>query len=401
MRLFTWPVWLNRNVLGFSVASIMSDANHEIVPLVLPLFIAQLVGKQFAPEYVALISGFASMAASLSALYAGKISDQLVNRKPLIMLGYFLTGALVGLLAFAQHWIAVFFLMSGAWIGRGLVSAPRNALIADSTEPAYYGRAFGFRQALDTLGSIIGPVIVYVLATWPINSLFIVALIPGLCALFIVYFFVQDVPRVIKKPEHPFTILFIFQNSLPKAFYTLLGIFFLFGVGSFNKTLLVLRMQEVFTNNGSALSTVTLFYIFRNIIQTIASYFVVALSDKVGRIIPLAIGGFGFFGIMALLLGWVGHSIPTAFLIFFLSGFSAGTYMTLQKSLGADLLPDNVRGTGYGILKTVDSLGSLISSIFIGFLWSYQGPETAFLVAACISFICIAILLIAHRKYIH
>lgn len=391
----TWPVWLTKNILGFSLASTMSDASHEIVPLVLPLFISQLVGKDAAPPYVALIGGTSTALASLSGLYAGKFSDQLTNRKPLIVLGYFITGALVGLLAFANHWFTVFLLMTGAWIGRGIISAPRNAIIADSTNKAFYGRAFGFRQACDTIGSVLGPLLVYFLAGWPPQKLFLVALIPGLLACITIYLLVTDVPHKVMTGK-TFSLLFIFKNSLPKAFYSLLGAFALFGFGSFNKSLLVLRMQEVLSPESTAaaaLSTVTLMYIFRNVTQTISSYAMGALSDKVGRLIPLAIGGFGFFGIMSLLLAWQTTSLASALLIFFLSGFSAGTYMSLQKSLAADLLPENVRGTGYGIITTVDSLATLISSIILGVLWSLIGPEIAFIVAALISFLSIFALL--------
>ena len=137
----TWPIWLNKNILGFSLASTMSDASHEIVPLILPLFISQLVGKDAAPPYVALIGGTSTAVASLSGLYAGKLSDTLTNRKPLIVFGYFITGALVGLLSLANHWFTVFLLITGAWIGRGIISAPRSAIIADSTDKAFYGKS--------------------------------------------------------------------------------------------------------------------------------------------------------------------------------------------------------------------------------------------------------------------
>lgn len=399
-----WPVWLSRNVIGFSIASIMSDANHEIVPLILPAFIGQLVASHTAPELVALISGISTSAASITSLYAGNLSDQLSNRKPLILFGYFLTGTFVGLIAFAYHWITVALFMLGAWIGRGLVSAPRNAIIADSTPADYYGHAFGFRQALDTIGSVIGPLIVYLFASWPLHAIFLIAFIPGLFAVLIVYLFVQDVPREVKEQTNPFSLLFIFRDSLPKAFKYLLGVFFLFGLGSFNKTLLVLRMQEVLAIKNSAvasLSMVALLYIFRNIVQTGASYIMGAISDRIGRVVPLAFFGFGLFSIMALLLAWISPSLPLALLVFFLSGFSAGTYMSLQKSLAADLLPEEVRGTGYGILKTVDSLGTLSSSLIIGVIWSNVGPQYAFISAAGISLISSFILMSMRNSYPH
>ena len=106
-------------------------------------------------------------------------------------------------------------------------------------------RAFGFRQACDTIGSVLGPLLVYFLAGWSPHQLFLVALIPGLLAFILIYFFVSDVPHKAMEPGRPFSLLFIFKNSLPNAFYSLLAAFALFGLGSFNKSLLVLRMQDV------------------------------------------------------------------------------------------------------------------------------------------------------------
>ncbi len=394
----SYPQWLTKNVVGFSLASTMSDASHEVVPLILPLLISQLLGKDAAPPYVALIGGTSTAVASLSGLYAGKLSDQLPNRKPMIVFGYFLAGSLVGLLAFANHWVTVFLLMTGAWIGRGVISAPRNAIIADSTPQAYYGRAFGFRQAFDTLGSILGPLIVYFLADWSPHKLFLLTLIPGVLACLIIYMLVKDVPHTVT--NEPFSFLFIFKNSLPRAFYYLMGVFLMFGLGNFNKSLLVLRMQEVLSPGASAavaLSTVALMYIFRNIVQTFSSYAMGALSDKIGRLIPLGIGGFGFFGIMSFLLAWQSTSLISALCIFFLSGFSAGTYVSLQKSLAADVLPENVRGTGYGIINTIDSLAALLSSIILGIIWRMIGAKAAFCIAGTISFLSIIALLLLRR----
>lgn len=389
-----WPPWLNKNVLGFSAASVMSDASHEVVPLVLPLLVSQLMGKDVAPTYVALIGGTSTAVASLTGLYAGKMSDHLADRKPLIVLGYFVTGSLVGLLAYAHHWLTLFFLMTGAWIGRGLISAPRSAIIADSTPKSYYGRAFGFRQAFDTLGSVLGPFIVYMLADWSPQNLFLITFIPGTLAFLIILLLVKDVPHAITK--EPFSLFFMFQNSFSKAYYYMLGAFFIFGLGNFNKSLLVLHMQEVLSKGSSAtgaLSSLALMYIFRNIIQTFSSYAMGALSDKVGRLIPLAIGGFGFFGCMCFLLASQSSSLTTALFIFFLSGFSAGTYVSLQKSLAADVLPQDIRGTGYGIVTTIDSLAALLGSIMVGILWSSMGAKIAFSIAGGISFLSIIALL--------
>lgn len=402
---FQWPNWLNRNIVGFSFASTLSDTSHEIVPLVLPILLSQLVGNQAAPKYVALISGISGIVSSLAALFSGILSDYIPRRKPLILLGYFLTGSLVGLLSIAHHWFTVLILMSGAWLGRGLISAPRNALIAHSTDKKYYGRAFGFRQAFDTLGAILGPLIVYAFSFLPINQLFLIALIPGILAFFVVYFFIEDSTQAPSRYLVLTKWLITLTQPLPREFYSLLGVFFLFGIASFNKTLIIFRIQEIFLNHMNitkALAFVTMLYTFRNMVQALASYMMGALSDKIGRTIPLVIFGFGFFALMSLLLALPTPSSSGSILwagsIFFLSGVSAGTYTSLQKSLIADTVPDFLRGMGYGMLEIVNQVGNFISSIVLALIWSSFGPQAAFIVAACLSFTSMAFHLIAQRR---
>jgi MFS family permease len=390
--------WITKNLAGLSIASTMSDASHEFVPLVLPLLISQLVGNDAAPPYVALISGSATAAAGVSGLYAGSLSDHLVNRKPLIVGGYFLAGASVGLLAWATHWTTVFFLMMAGWIGRGIISAPRNALIADSTESAYYGRAFGLRQACDTLGSILGPLIVFMASGLGPHTIFLMTLIPSTLAILVVTALVKDVPHKVS-PKN-FSLFSLKNDLLPAPFWYLVSLFVLFGLGNFNKSMLVLRMQDLLDPHGTfenALPIITLLYIVRNIVQTFSSYALGALSDTMGRIIPLSIGGFGLFSILSFLLSFESSSAPLALTIFFLSGCSAGTVMSLQKSLAADLLPERLRGTGYAILTTADSFAALIASIMLGSIWKLTGPQAAFMLAGFISLLSVGVALLLYR----
>ena len=384
------PSWLNRNLLGFGIASFFSDASHEIVPLVLPTLIGTLVGQQNAPQFLGLISGFSTAAASFTTILSGWISDHIKNRKPLILLGYGLATALVGVLGLAHSWVSVFILLSLAWVGRGIVRAPRDSLLADSVDPAHYGHAFGFRQALDTAGAVAGPTIVYFFSGEPPSTLFLFTLIPGSIALIALKFLVQEVPH--RKLSFSFSFNF---NSLPGSFYYFLAVFFIFGVGNFNRTLLLLRIQEVLQSShshASALSLITLLYIFRNVIQIIAAYSMGAVSDGIGRKLPLAVCGYGFFGLMSLALLYPSSNLAFLILIFFLSGFAAGTYSSVPKSVTADLLPEELRGTGFGLMQTTMSIAELIGSVMVGFLWSALTPEIGFLYAALMSFIAACML---------
>lgn len=266
MNIKTKP-WVTRNLIGFSLASLFGDCNHEMVPLLLPTLIVHLVGDVASPTYLGVISGVSTAASSISILFAGWLSDRMKRRTVLLMVGYGITGILVGLLGFATSWVTVLFITTIAWIGRGLVSAPRNALIADSTDPAFYGHAFGFRQAFDTLGAVLGPVIVYSLALWPVQSIFLVALIPGMLAFISVVTLIREVPRRAQASHSHSSI-----TSLPTPFYLFCGLILLFGMGNFNRTLLLLYFQRMLTGTmpqPAILSLLTLLYIFRKYLTNI------------------------------------------------------------------------------------------------------------------------------------
>lgn len=388
--------WLNRNLIGFGIASFFSDCNHEIIPLILPLFITQLMGSQYAPYYLGIISGVSTGAASITVLFSGWLSDRIPNRKPILLIGYGLIGPLGTLIATAHSWLTVLFFNTGAWIGRGMTSAPRNALIADSTDPAYYGHAFGFRQALDTAGAVAGPLLVYLLSDKPLSTIFLIALIPGLAAFLTIALFIREVPRKTAPFKEPLPL-----RALPRSFYWFLGTFLVFGIGNFSKVLLLLRIQQLLGTIHAlptVISITTLLYIFRNIMQAAASYVIGAVSDAIGRYVPLGLFGFTFFGCMCLALMWPSTSSLFLISIFFLSGVSAGSYTTLAKSIAADLLPEEIRGTGYGMLLTVISIGNLLSSIIVGFLWTSFSPEVAFSFAALLSFLAVVMLIGVNGK---
>ena len=163
---------------------------------------------------------------------------------------------------------------------------------------------------------------------------------------------------------------------------------FLFSLGNFSKTLLVLRAQTLLSplhGTVSAFSITTLLYSFRNVIQAIATYGMGSLSDRIGRKNLLAVGGFFCFGLVSILLLYETADLTYLTLIFFLSGLSAGTTTSLEKSLAADMLPQATRGTGYGSLTLVQSIGSLSASIAVGYLWSAVSVEAAFIYAAFLS----------------
>jgi len=387
--------WLNRNVVAMGVTSLFSDTSHEMATSALPTFLTVLVGPTLAPQLLGIISGLSDGLASFMKTFSGWFSDKIGKRKPLTVLGYVLTGFFVGLIGFATNWIEVLFCRVLAWIGRGMREPPRDAMLADSVDKKFYGHAFGFNRALDTIGAVIGPLLAFFLITiLDIRKIFFLSFIPGALAVVAIAFGVKEQKSRIKKKVKG---LFFHLKTLPHNFKLFVFIMFIFGIGNFNRTLLLLRVQEVLTPaNGMLIagSIAVFLYAIRNVAQAIADYIVGSISDKIGKRILLAFVGFFLFGIVSLGFIYTTTNFYYFMILFILSGVSAASYTALEKAYAADLLPSHIRGTGYGVLNTIDGIGDLISSFVVGTIWTLVSPSLAFVYGAIISFIAALLLII-------
>jgi MFS family permease len=389
--------WLNRNVAAMGFTSLFSDASHEMATAALPSFLTELVGAS-APQLLGLITGLSDALSSFVKVFSGWLSDKLKKRKFLMVLGYSLTGFLVGMIGFAKSWLEVLFYRSFGWIGRGTREPPRDALLADSVDKKYYGHAFGFHRAMDTIGAIIGPLLAFFLIPLlGFRNIFFISFIPGALAVLTVVIFVREKQTIKGKVKN----FFAHVKSLPKEFQIFVLIMFIFGIGNFNRTLLLLRVQEVLTPITGIILAGTLavlFYAIRNVAQALADYGVGSLSDKFGKRNLLAIFGFFLFGVMSIGFMMTSTNIFYFVFLFILSGISAAAYTALEKAYAADLLPSNIRGTGYGTLQTVDGIGDFISSFVVGTLWVVVSSFIAFLYGAVLSFLATFLLLFWMRK---
>jgi len=391
--------WLNRNVVAMGFTSLFSDTSHEMATATLPSFLTELVGAATAPQLLGLISGLSDASSSFVKTFSGWLSDKLGKRKPLAVLGYFLTGLFVGLIGFARNWFDILIYRILAWTGRGTREPPRDALLADSVDKKYYGHTFGFHRAMDSIGAIIGPLIAFLLIPLiALRNIFFISFIPGFLAVLVITIGVKEKR---KKPLNRIKGLIGSIKSLPKDFKLFLIIMLVFGIGNFNRALLLLRVQEILTPTTGiiiAASISVLFYTIRNIAQAVADYGVGSLSDKFGKRNLLGLLGFLLFGIMSLGFIYATADLFYFIFLFVLSGVSAATYTALEKAYAADLLPPDVRGTGYGVLNTVDGIGDFVSSFVVGTLWVIVSSFTAFIYSAVISFVAAFILLVFMRK---
>jgi MFS family permease len=387
--------WLNRNVAAMGFTSLFGDAGHEMVTAILPFFLATIGA---GPEALGLIEGFSDGASSFVKSFAGYLSDKIGKRKPIMSVGYALTGIFTPLIAAATSWLQVLGLRVTAWFGRGARGPPRDALLADSVPSQATGKAFGFHRTMDTVGAIIGPALaLFLLPLLSYNQIIAISVIPGLIAFFIVFFLVREA----KKKTHPSNPVvsphgdvgveekgFVKSiRTLPRSFNLFLVGVGVFGFGNFANSLFTLRAQQVLAPKIGTLEADTIavgLYLLLNVTYAAGSFPIGSLSDRIGRRKILATGYF----IAAIV------SIGTAFLsadffilipVFLLAGFHTAITDTVEGTAAADLLPTESRGTGFGVLQTVNGIGDFASSAAVGALWALISPRVAFAYAA---FLC-------------
>jgi MFS family permease len=382
--------WLNRNVAGMGLTSLLSDAGHETVTAILPGFLAVLGAPAYA---LGIIEGVADALSSFVKLGAGWWSDRLGHRKPIVTTGYALTGGAQALFVLATGWPLILLGRSLAWFGRGIRSPLRSALLAESVTAKDRGKAFGFHRAADTLGAILGPLAGAWLLTFlsptvdasaPFRVIFLLSLIPGLGAALAFALLIREQRRTPNRDKKFWSSF----GSLPIPFRRALVGVGVFGLGDFSPTLLVLAAASLLTPGRGkvpAAEMAALLYALRNGLYAAASYPVGATSDRYGRRGLLILG----YGLAALVmagfaLAFLGavRSLVILALLFAGSGVYAAFVDTLEGAFTADLIPDpSLRGSAFGVMGTVNGIGDLVSSVAVGLLWSIS-PALGFAYAA-------------------
>jgi MFS family permease len=387
--------WLNRNVAAMGFTSLFGDAGHEMVTAVLPFFLAAIGA---GPEALGLIEGFSDGTSSFVKSFAGYLSDKIGKRKNIMSIGYALTGIFTPMIAVATSWFQVLGLRATAWLGRGARGPPRDALLADSVPSVATGKAFGFHRTMDTIGAIIGPALaVFFLTFLNYRQIILISVIPGLIAFFIVVFFIREV----RKKTAPSTPLVsthgdvVVKNkgfvksirALPRSFNLFLVGVGVFGLGNFANSLFTLRAQQVLAPRVGALEASAIaigLYTLLNVVYAASSFPIGALSDKIGRKRILAAGYF-ISAVTCLGTAFLTADFLVLVPLFLLAGFFTAITETIEGTAAADLLSTDSRGTGFGVLQTVNGIGDFASSAVVGVLWALISPVVAFTYAALLS----------------
>ena len=368
--------WLNSTVLGIGLASLFSDWSHEIATTAMPAFLATM---GVAAAWLGVIEGVSDGLSSFAKMASGFYTDRLQRRKGIAVGGYLLTAIATASFAFATNAWHVLVARATAWLGRGVRTPVRKALLAASVSPDAYGRAFGFERMMDTVGAIVGPLSALFLLQISAHNyrfLFLCTLGPGLLAAAVIAFLVRERERA----PVPHVSFGERLRLLPASYRRFLVAVGLFGSGDFAHTLLILlAIQKLTLSLGAARATtiaVTL-YVLHNVFY--ASFSLVAgwLADRMPKNLLLSLG-YALAGLMAIAIVFLPASIGTLAFVFVAGGIYVAVEETVEDSLCAELVRADHHGMAFGVLATVNGIGDFLSSIVVGALWSAYGTGVAF-----------------------
>lgn len=374
-----------RTVWALGLVSLFMDASSETIHALAPLFLTTTLGASVVA--VGVIDGVAEATASIAKVFSGWLSDRIGRRKPLLLLGYGLAALSKPLfpLAGAASW--VFAARFVDRIGKGLRGAPRDALIADVTPPAVRGRAYGLRQALDTVGAFAGPLMAIGLMAAFANDMravFWVALVPAALAVACVVFLVDDSPAPRKPPAEPpaetaraaAPIRLRDLASLDRAFWGVVALGVVFTLARFSEAFLILRAN----GEGLPLMLAPLVLVVMNAVYALGAYPAGALSDAVGP------RGLLLSGIAALIAADLALGLAPGLAGAFAGVALWGAHMALTQGLLAKLVaeraPEHLRGSAFGLFNLATGLSLLAASVLAGVLWARFGPGATFLCGA-------------------
>jgi len=368
--------WLNGTVLGIGLASLFSDWSHEIATTLLPTFLATM---GVAAAWLGIIEGVSDGLSSFAKMASGYYTDKLRRRKPIAVVGYLVTAvgtASFGLASAAWH---ILIARACAWLGRGVRTPVRKALLASAVTPETYGRAFGFERMMDTLGAIVGPASALLLLQafhQRYQPLFAVTLIPGLIAAGLIAFVVKEKERA-PVPHVSFGERLRLLPAVYRKFATAVG---LSGLGAFAHTLLILLATQKLTpilGPPKAASVAAGLYVLHNVFYASFAFIGGWLGDRFPKNGLLA-GGYFIAAVMSLCIITLPASIWAFVLIFVLGGINVALEETLEDSLCAELVSEAHHGMAFGVLATVNGIGDFFSSIVVGLLWTAVGTHIAF-----------------------
>jgi len=388
--------WMTPGVRGIGTASLLADLRHEVPTALLPSLLTSTLGAPAAA--LGLIEGVSDGLAGAARFGGGALADDPQRRRTAAVGGYATTAVLSGLVGVATSAWQVGVLRAGAWAARGLRVPARNALLADVVPPGAYGRAYGFERAMDNLGAVGGPLLALALvALVGIRGAILLSVIPGLLAVAAILYAIRHTAQPREHERRPLRIRVrpVLRGHLGRL---MLGIG-AFEAGNIAATLLILRATDLLApahGHDRAVQLALVLYALYNVAATLASVPAGRLVDSRGAVLVLGAG------VACFLLAYVGFAATSASIAilgvcFVAAGVGIGCVETAEHAAVARHAPENIRGSAFGLLAAVQSLGNLIASAVAGLLWSAVSPAAGLLFAAALMAVALVALALGAR----
>lgn len=376
--------WLTPGVLGVGTASLLSDSGHELATSLLPGFLTSTLHA--GPGALGAIEGVSDALTGLSKLAGGPLSNDPARRARLASGGYLGTALATGAIGLAVTVWQVAALRALAWVSRGLRSPARDSLLVSLVPREAYGRAAGVERAGDNLGALIGPLLASLLvAVVGIRHAIFFAVIPGLGAALAITLAAREARHVVGTPQGRRTLSFNWHELRQAGIVRALTPAALFELGNVATTLLILRATDLLHVGSRSLTAATslaiLLYAAHNAAAAVAALLGGHAIDRFSPRVVFAVGGAVYVAGYAI-FAWEQHAWPVLLAGFLLAGVGIGLGETAESTVVALMLPDRIRGSGFGVLGLVQSAGDLGSSLVVGLLWATVSPTLGFLYAA-------------------
>ncbi len=365
---------LPASIWALGVGSMFMDMSSELIHSLLPIFMASVLGASMAA--IGVVEGVAEATAAVTKVFSGALSDYLGRRKALVVLGYGLAAISKPMFPLATSVGCVFTARFVDRVGKGIRGAPRDALVADITPSPLRGAAYGLRQALDSVGAFIGPLLALLFMIWfanDIKAVMWVAVVPAFVTVAVVVLYVREPERVHASAAAKVPLTLADVKRLPAPYWLVVLLGAMFTLARFSEAFLVLRARDV----GVALGYVPLVLIVMNVFYAAFAYPAGRLADRVSRSTLLLVG-------LALLIAadvvLAVAALPApAFAGVALWGLHMALTQGLLAKLVADAAPAILRGTAFGVFNLISGGALLLASVIAGALWSTFGAPATFL----------------------
>lgn len=377
---------ITRNIFLLGLVSLFTDLGSQMIFPLIPLYLVSVLGT--GASVVGICEGAAETTASLIKAFSGYWSDRLKRRKPFVFVGYSLSAITKPLFALAGAWPLVLTVRMIERVGKGIRSAPRDAIVAESVDRSVRGKAYGFHRAMDGLGSVLGAFLAFILLSTTNSDyarIFLLAGIPGIAAVLFILFIKEPEGR--EGQQIKTTSMRVSFRALPANLRLLIVAGSVFYLGHFGYAFLLLRAKDIGLTDQTAILLYVLFYV----VYVIAAIPAGMLSDRVGRK-PVLMASYLIFAIVSLGLIFSDslHSVLPFFAIY---GISFAMFDSVQRAYVVDFAPEHLRATALGTFHAAVGLVALPGGYIAGMLWDTIGPEATFVYGLTLAVISSLLLL--------